>query len=441
MAGGDVSTSNAVISDRVITGDVTFTGSSLTLRNVRVTGHAVFRGSNLVIEDSELGALSLSGTANVRVSRVDVFGSAGRDGIHITSGTGRVSNVLVEDTWVHNPVLNGSAHYDGMQVRGVDGLTLRRVSIELGAYQPLYNAALFLEDANGGNRGVTIEDSWILGGGYAFYSFADAVTVRRTTFGDARWGHLYPQSRAASIVELADTRDTSGTLLGLRLVSAGSYALAPVDAADRARKTAFVEALYTDFLGRAPNASETAQWVTRLDVGASRYDVATALSRTDAWIAGVITGFYRDTLGRDPDPAGLAGWINAAKRGTPIAAIASCFYGSDEYLELVARGDIPTWVRDLYDVLLFRAPDPAGLNGWIAAVARGVSRADVAYGFYQAEETSRRRVDDLYLALLGRHADPTGLAGWSVVVRAQGDLILAASLASSDEYYARAQNR
>jgi hypothetical protein len=441
MTGGTVSTSATTIADRVITGDVLFTGSSLTLRNVRVTGEAIFRGSGIVVEDSEFGAVSVSGATNIRLSRVDVFGSAGRDGVHITSDSGRASDVVLEDVWIHNPSVTASSHYDGIQVRGVDRLTLRRVAVELGAYQPQQNAALFLENANGGNRSVTVEDSWILGGGYAFYSFAADVRIRRTTFGGARWGHLFPQSQAANIVEFADNRDTGGTPLGLRAVGTSTYQMTAVDPVDRARKQAFVRALHQDFLGRAPSDSDLLHWVSRLDLGMSRYDVATALSRTDAWISAVITRFYRDTLNREPDAAGLASWVKAAREGAPIAQIASAFYGSDEYLARMAGGDQAVWVRDLYTKLLYRGADPVGLAAWLDALAAGAPRARVAFSFYQADETSRVRVQNLYLALLGRGADPSGLAGWPPIVRVQGDLVLAAFLASSDEYYQRAQSR
>lgn len=441
MAGGVVASSSTAIEDKVITGDVTFSGSSLTLRNVRVTGHALFRGSNLVVEDSEFGAVSLSGTQNVRLSRVEVFGSTGSDGIHVTSDSGQARNVLVEDTWIHNPLVTASSHYDGMQVRGVEGLTLRRVSIELGPHKPQYNAALFLENANGGNRGVTVEDSWILGGGYTFYSFADQVAVRRTTFGEGRWGHLFPQSEATKIVEFADNRDLAGQPLGMRMVNGSTFTMLPVDPVDRARKSAFVRALYEDFLGRAASEGEVLQWVSRMDVGMSRYDVATALSRTDAWISAVVTRFYQDTLGRAPDPAGLAFWVHLAREGRPIGSIASDFYASDEYLARMANGDLSGWVQDLYRKLLFRPAESGGLQHWLSVMRDGTSRSTVAYSFYQADETTRVRVDSLYLALLGRRADAAGLRTWPPIVREQGDLVLAAFLASSDEYFARAQRR
>jgi hypothetical protein len=182
---------------------------------VRVTGHAIFRGDNLVIESSEFGALSLSGTDTVRIDGVDVFGHTGSDGIHITSDSGQVRDVVIANSRIHSPKVTSNSHYDGMQVRGVDGLTLDNVVVDLGVYQPQYNAALFLQDANGGNQGVTIVNSRFHGGGYVFYSFAKDVRIRGTVFGDAAFGHLYPRSQTSGIAEFSGNSDPAGTPLSI----------------------------------------------------------------------------------------------------------------------------------------------------------------------------------------------------------------------------------
>lgn len=206
--------------------------------------------------------------------------------------------------------------------------------------------------------------------------------------------------------------------------------------------SAFVTAVYVDFLGRAPADPELAAWGSRIESGAmNTMDLTNAVSLSDEWITGVITRFYTDTLGRQPDPAGLAGWTAAARRGVPIAEIASGFYGSPEYFQSVGHGDHETWVRDLYRVLLEREPDPTGLAGWLAAIRRGTGLDQVALGFYQSPEKLARRVQALYQQLLGRSAEPGGVAGWSVVVAARGDLTLAANIAGSQEYWNRAQAR
>lgn len=213
---------------------------------------------------------------------------------------------------------------------------------------------------------------------------------------------------------------------------------APLPAVDSVASNAYVNALYRDFLDRAASGSELATWSGRLQQRqVTRYEVATGLSRSDEWVATVITRFYRDTLGRDPDPAGLAGWVAAAKNGMPVAQIASAFYASPEYFSTVGHGDHETWVRDLYTKLLLRTADGGGVAGWVRALQSGMARDQLAFGFYQSPETLGVRVNALYVDLLGRPAEP-GSVSWQPFVKAEGDLVLAAALASSQEYYLNA---
>jgi hypothetical protein len=204
----------------------------------------------------------------------------------------------------------------------------------------------------------------------------------------------------------------------------------------------FVRATYQDFLGRAPNPDELNNWTSRLTTGQiDRYGVATELSRSDEWISNVIAGFYRNTLNREPDAAGLRGWINAARSGMPLAQIAAGFYASPEYFAAVGQSNYRVWVTDLYQKLLLRAPDGAGLNGWVNALNAGMPRDTVTLGFYQSAETLGVRVNTLYRTFLGREGEPAGIAGWMPFVARQGDLVLAAALAGSEEYFNRSQSR
>jgi len=210
MAGGTVKTSG-LIANKVITGNATFTGDNVTLRNVRVTGHAVFRGTNVTIEDSEFGSWALSGAKNVRATRVEILGNPGQDGLHITSTTAPVSNVVITDSYIANPKLTSGAHYDGIQVRGVTGLTLRNTVVDLGAYQSGYNSALFLEDANGGNRDVTVENSWLLGGGYTISGRGQNVRITGTTIAAGKWGYMNPNT--TGITAWSANRNPDGATL------------------------------------------------------------------------------------------------------------------------------------------------------------------------------------------------------------------------------------
>ncbi len=203
-----------------------------------------------------------------------------------------------------------------------------------------------------------------------------------------------------------------------------------------------VRALYLDFLGRAPSDAEMTNWTTRLmNRTITAFGVATELSRSDEWISTVITDFYRNTLNREPDAEGLQGWISAARSGMPVAQIASAFYASPEYFSTTGESDYRTWVSDLYLKLLLRAPDESGLDGWVNALNQGMRRDELAFGFYQSPETLSVRVNALYVKFLGRDGEPAGIQNWMPFVARQGDLVLAAAIAGSPEYFNRAQTR
>ncbi len=183
-----------VLDGVLVQGDLALVGQGQVLRNSRVEGHLLVRGDDVTIEDSEVGALSISGATAVVARGVEVFGNSGDDGIHVTSdGAERTSQVLIEGSWVHSPQVEPESHYDGIQVRGVDGLTLRGNTFDLGPWMDRYNAAIFLEDANGGNDDVLVEGNVINGGGYAVYVGGTGVRFVDNRFGrDANWGLLYP---------------------------------------------------------------------------------------------------------------------------------------------------------------------------------------------------------------------------------------------------------
>ncbi len=180
-----------------IEGDLTLTGANQVLRGSRVEGHVAVRGTGQVVEDSELGSLAVSGATSFTVRRTEVFGERGKDGIHVTSGTSPTSDVVIEQCWIHSPQVKADSHYDGIQVRGVTGLTLRSTTIDLGPWRPEFNAAVFLEDANGGNSHVLVEGNVVNGGGYSLYVEGTDVALVGNRFGpDSRWGVLYPDHDA-----------------------------------------------------------------------------------------------------------------------------------------------------------------------------------------------------------------------------------------------------
>ncbi len=205
---------------------------------------------------------------------------------------------------------------------------------------------------------------------------------------------------------------------------------------------AFVKASYQDFLGRQPSSSELSFQSNALSSGAvSKAAYLSSLSMTDEWLSAIVRKMYRDTLNRDPDPNGLASWVSWLRSGRfTVAQAASLFYSSNEYFTVAARGDTSTWVQLLYQKLLNRTADSAGLPFWITNTGR-YGMDWVAYNFYQSSETRMRRVEVIYQTLLFRQPDPSGWQFWTARVLSTGDLQLAWEVANSDEYWDKAHAR
>lgn len=202
----------------------------------------------------------------------------------------------------------------------------------------------------------------------------------------------------------------------------------------------YVSALYPHFLGRPVDPAGLDFWSRQIASGRmSRTQVALELARTEEWIGRIVDDLYRKTLGRAADEGGRRFWIQRIQEGMSVADVAAQFYASQEYF-LQRGSDVGAWVDDLYLKLLGRRSDPEGRQNWIT-LAQQRGREYVALNFYQSLESRLVRVEALYQLLLGRSADPAGRQTWAEVILQQGDIVLAASLAGSQEYFERAQNR
>jgi hypothetical protein len=240
----------------------------------------------------------------------------------------------------------------------------------------------------------------------------------------------------------AAASDGTGTVVSIDGAGAASGSVAVVG--NPVNYDQFVKAAYQDFLGRAPSASELAAKTGPLAAGTlSKQAFLSTMANSDEWLNAIVTKMYADTLGRTPDAAGLAGWTAMIRNKTfSVADVASRFYASDEYYLYHAGGTPTLWVTSLYQKLLNRAPDAAGLSAWVAATnSPAWGRPKVAFEFYQSLESRLKRVDNLYQVLLGRGPDPVGWPFWANTVLTTGDITLAVSLADSEEYWLRAKAR
>ncbi|MBM7771966.1 hypothetical protein JOD54_002170 [Actinokineospora baliensis] len=194
--------------------------ADLIFRDCEFNSGLVLRGDRLTMERTRIaGGLSLSGVDTALLRLIDVHHS-GTDLLHITSDSGQCSDITISDSVFRNPVPIEDAHSDGLQVRGVRGLTIRHCSFDMGPWvlvagKDTLNSCVFLQNAQGGNHDVRIEDTYLDGAGFALV--VDVVHGRLILKGN-RWGvqdHHGPVSLTGAVPTLAqdNRRYVSGTLV------------------------------------------------------------------------------------------------------------------------------------------------------------------------------------------------------------------------------------
>jgi hypothetical protein len=94
---------------------------------------------------------------------------------------------------------------------------------------------------------------------------------------------------------------------------------------------AFVQALYADVLGRAPDAQGDAAFTTALGQGLPRADVAAAVLTSPEAEGGVVAADYHKFLNRQAEFAGLSAWVGLLQQGAPPDWVAAGILTSPEY--------------------------------------------------------------------------------------------------------------
>ncbi|MCL2462338.1 MAG: DUF4214 domain-containing protein [Defluviitaleaceae bacterium] len=160
--------------------------------------------------------------------------------------------------------------------------------------------------------------------------------------------------------------------------------------------TAFLTDLYNACMGRAPDASGMAYWKGMIAKGWSRKyivsqfmasaefkgicasygitagSVAVGNTELKPGVTAFVTRLYTIFMSRTPDSAGLNFWCGQiVLKGVSPKTAAATFVNSTEFQN--RRLTNAQYVTCLYNGLLGRAPDTAGLNYWVALIGANLS--------------------------------------------------------------------
>lgn len=212
---------------------------------------------------------------------------------------------------------------------------------------------------------------------------------------------------------------------------------APTDPASdpMSEDSAYVSAVFEAVLSRAPYLDELDAWTQKLVAGLSRADFVNALDHSDEYYATIIRPAYERYLGREADAAGISYWTNQMRAGLTDEQLEAKFIASDEFYRN-AGGTDRGWVDSLYQHLLGRGADVQGEDYWLAHLAGGEARFDVAFGFTGGLERETHRIQDDYFRYLGRSADESGVDYWvNQFAHGQTNEDLITGFVASDEYF------
>lgn len=160
---------------------------------------------------------------------------------------------------------------------------------------------------------------------------------------------------------------------------------------------AFVDLVYRNVVGRAPDATGRAFWIDYLARGNSRGSLMVGFSESDEYITRTgthppttaieaeIYRLYLAVFKREPDLGGLRYWSDRRSSGMSLAAIANGFVASPEFQARYGNATDRQFVELIYANVLIRKADSTGLNFWTSQLATR-SRGEVMVGFSESKE-------------------------------------------------------
>lgn len=171
----------------------------------------------------------------------------------------------------------------------------------------------------------------------------------------------------------------------------------------------YVEILYNVFFDRTSDAAGKADWVGRLNSGASRESILDGFINSIEWANicasyGIESGgsalsniepneqtiafverLYSRCLGRTGDAEGLHDWSwQIANRRKSATEVAFGFFFSEEFTGFSLSNE--EYVERLYQTFMDRDSDEAGRSYWLDRLNNGTNRQDVFFGFADSNE-------------------------------------------------------
>lgn len=247
-------------------------------------------------------------------------------------------------------------------------------------------------------------------------------------------GVLHKQGVPFTLPTVVGHQDTSSTdcpganaeVLLPQIRQEAAYIIALGATPDRWKPFSSSQALvlqqYHDVLLRSGTGSDAAFWVNQMVTTGDDPPEVIRRMLASPEVDGSQPPVYRlytGEMGRVPDLGGYRYWAaQVSGRARTLTQVADAFAGSPEFLKTYGNTTDKQFVQLLYQHVLGRAGDTAGVDYWTQRLSQGASRGTVAVGFTESAENRTRTatvttVQVLFFDLLQRPVDPSGLQYWS----------------------------
>ena len=127
--------------------------------------------------------------------------------------------------------------------------------------------------------------------------------------------------------------------------------------------------------------------------------------------ASLVDKLYQQVLHRSAEDAGLVSWTSMLDQGAPLDVVAKGIFTSPERLDPL--------VTQFYENYLGRAPDSGGLSAWVSDWQQKGDSDDVVVNILASQEffndaggTNQGFVELLYERFLGRAGEASGVSSW-----------------------------
>jgi hypothetical protein len=200
----------------------------------------------------------------------------------------------------------------------------------------------------------------------------------------------------------------------------------------------FVAQAYRDLLEREATAVELGPWVSLLEQGSNRSQVARLIENSLEYETAEVQRLYHTILHRPADPSGLSSFVAFLGKGGTTEEVEAALAGSPEYLQRRGRATNDGFLAALYHDVLVRKIDPSGQTTFGQALAQHASPTQVAMAIVASTESHRRLVQSFYQRFLDRAPDSGGLSAFvTLLQKGTRALDAIAIMVGSEEYLER----